>query len=73
MTSYTLSCAKSNGTIHFVLSLKFGEPIRFSVASQKPYIFYATSFLYIILKIGLQILLFQEKLYLFCLNHFSLG
>ena len=23
---YTLSCAKSNGTIHFVLSLKLAEP-----------------------------------------------
>ena len=44
--SYTLSRAKSNGTIHFVLSLKFGDPCSFPQTPQKTYIFYATRFIY---------------------------
>ena len=43
---YTLRRAKSNGTIHFVLSLKLEQSISFSVDPKKPYIFYATRFLY---------------------------
>ena len=42
--SYTLSHAKSNGTIHFVLSLKLGEPIGFSVAPPKTLYFLCNKF-----------------------------
>ena len=43
---YTLRRAKSNGTIHFVLSLKLEQSISFSLDPPKPYIFHATRFLY---------------------------
>ena len=43
---YTLRRVKSNGTIHFVLSLKFAAPKNFPWTPQKPYIFYATRFIY---------------------------
>ena len=48
---YTLSRAKSNGSINFVLSLKLEEEKHFPWTPQNPYIFNATSFLYIVLKI----------------------
>ena len=41
-----LRCAKSNGTIHFVLYLKLDKSISFSVDPLKPYIFYVTRFIY---------------------------
>ena len=43
---YTLRRAKSNGTIHFVLSLKLAAPKNFPWTPPKPYIFYATRFPY---------------------------
>ena len=43
---YTLRRAKSNGTIHFSLSLKLAAPKKFPWTPQKSYIFYATRFLY---------------------------
>ena len=43
--SHTLSRAKSNGTNHFVLSLRLGSLCIFR-RTPKPYIFYATHFLY---------------------------
>ena len=39
-------CAKYNGTIHFVLSLKLASLSIFRRLPQKPYIFYANGFLY---------------------------
>ena len=48
------------------------EEKAFSVDPQNPYIFYPTRFLYILLNIWLQILLFHEQINHFCLNHFSL-
>ena len=45
--------------------------MHFLQTPQNTYIFYATHFLYIMLKIW-QSLLFHEKINLFCLNHFSL-
>ena len=68
---YTLSRAKSNGT-SFCFFSKIGGGDAFSVDPPTPHIFYATRFLYIVLKIWLQILLSHEKINLFCLNHFSL-
>ena len=56
----------------FCFISKIGGGDAFSVDPQNPHIFYATRFLYIVLKIWLQILLLHEKINLFCLNFFSL-
>ena len=47
---YTLSRAKSNGIINFVLSLKFEEEVAFSEDIAKNDIFYATRFFYVLEK-----------------------
>ena len=56
---YTPRRAKSNGTIHFVLSLKLEQSISFSIDPQNPYIFYAARFLY-----GLEKNLHKQKQFL---------
>ena len=43
---YTLSRAKSHGSINFVLSLKLEEEYHFPYSTQDPYVFYATRFLH---------------------------
>ena len=69
---YTLRRAKSNATIHFVLSLKLAAPKNFPWTPQKPYIFYATRFLY-----GLEKNRHKQKRFIewfsSCLEHFSLN
>ena len=70
---YTLSCAKSNGTIHFVLSLKLGSLSIFRRPPQKPYIFSMQLIFFMFDRNFSQTKTFSQMVFfMFCLQHFSL-
>ena len=74
VVSYTLSRAKSNGTIHFVLSLKFWRFIVFFVEPPKTLYFLRNSFSLRFREKSSQIKTFSRKVFfMFCLDYFSLN
>ena len=70
---YTLRCAKSNGTVHFVLSLKLAEPKIFPWPPKTLY-FLCNSFSLRFREKSSQTKTFSRQVFfMFCLEHFSLN
>ena len=71
---YTLRRAKSNGTIHFVLSLKLEQSISFSVDTPKTLYFLCNSFSLQCREKSSETKKKSRKVFfMFCLEHFSLN